>query len=262
MSVVGNVSFSLDGKWLTDFLRQRFLYEGTGIDWVIETVGELLKNNGLTKQRIEQIAQDIILERSYFKGNTRDGSFVYCDCSDEPIKSDFFRKYAKLHDDLKKEEQSRKDAIEAWQELALVITGEMRRSDCECQCNIDLLNPTPLEEFIDRMIAPDEEVAPYGFIEPDGTFHEVGWAEHEDFAFHIVEDNGWREDYALHGISFANTDYLVHNRGWLLLHNPRQGKPILTSGDKPMTKAQREALFDYYTKYGMKKEANNLYKEE
>lgn len=33
-------------------------------------------------------------------------------------------------------------------------------------------------------------------------------------------------------------------------------------GDKPMTKAQREALFYYYTKYGMKKEANALYEED
>jgi len=28
-----------------------------------------------------------------------------------------------------------------------------------------------------------------------------------------------------------------------------------------MTKAQREFLFDYYTKYDMKKEANALYEE-
>ena len=59
----------------------------------------------------------------------------------------------------------------------------------------------------------------------------------------------------------TGTDYLVLVKGWLLLHNPRQGVPFLTSGDRPMTKAQREALFDYYTKYGMKKEASALYQE-
>lgn len=260
MSVVGSVSFAIDGEWLTDFLRQRFLYEGIGFEWVVETVGELLKSNGLTEQRIEQIAQDIILGRSYFKGNTRDGSFVYCDCSDEPLKSDFFRKYTRLQNDLKKEEQARKDAVEAWQELALVITGELERDDCGCQCNIDLLKPTPMEEFIDRMIAPEEETAPYGFISPDGEFHPVEWAKHEKFAVDYLEERGGWAAVIEAGCHTA-TDTLVIGKGWLLMHNPQHGKPFLTSGDRPMTKAQREALFDYYTKYGMKKEASALYQE-
>lgn len=260
MSVVGSVSFAIDGDWLTDFLRQRFLYEGIGFEWVVETVGELLKSNGLTEQRIEQIAQDIILGRSYFKGNTRDGSFVYCDCSDEPLKSDFFRKYTKLQNDLKKEEQARKDAVEAWQELALVITGELKRDDCGCQCNIDFLRPTPAQEFIDRMIGTEEEVAPYGFFSPDGEFHPVEWADHERFACdYIRAHDDWEN--VLKNDMHTGTDYLVLVKGWLLLHNPRQGVPFLTSGDRPMTKAQREALFDYYTKYGMKKEASALYQE-
>lgn len=256
-----NLRFSIDGKWLTDFLRNRFLYENASFDWVIEMVGELLKGNGLNEQRIEQIAQDIVLGRSYFKGNTRDGSFVYCDCSDEPLKSDFFRKYSKLQDKLKQEEQARKDAMEAWQELALIIKGEMNRSDCSCECNIDLLKPSPSEEFIERMIAPEEETPPYGFISTDGTFYEVLWADHERFAGdYIRAHDGW-ETILENGVH-TGTDYLVLVKGWLLLHNPRQGKPILTSGDKPMTKAQREALFDYYTKYGMKDQANSLYREE
>ncbi len=229
-------------------------------DWVVETVGELLKGNGLPEERIERIAQDIILERSYFQGNTRDGSFVYCDCSDEPLKSNFFKKYSKLRDDIKREEQARMDAVEAWQELALVIKGEMSRSDCECHCNVDLLRPTPTEEFIDRMITPEEEVAPYGFISLDGEFRPVEWGDHERYAGdYIRAHDGW--EAVLKNDTDTGTDYLVLVKGWLLLHNPQQGKPILTSGDKPMTKAQRETLFDYYTKYGMKKEANALYEE-
>lgn len=257
---IGFVGFSIDGKWLTDFVRNRFLYEDVDFDWVIQTFKSLLVGNGLTDGRVEQIAQDIILGRSYFQGNTGDGSFVYCDGSDEPVKSDFFRKYSKLRSDLKKEEQERKNAVEAWQELALVITGELKRDDCGCQCNIDFLRPTPAQEFIDRMIGSEEEVAPYGFIAPDGEFHTVKWADHEKFAGdYLRAHEGW--EVVLENDMHTGTDYLVLVKGWLLLHNPRQGKPFLTSGDKPMTKAQRETLFDYYTKYGMKKEANALYRE-
>lgn len=253
--------FSLDGKWITDFVRNRFLYEGMSFDWVIQTISEILKPNGLTDGRIEQIAQDIVLGRSYFKGNTRDGSFVYCDCSDEPIKSDLFRKYSTLWRDFKREEKSRIDSAEAWQELALVLKGEIGRYDCKCQCNIDLLKPTPMEDFFDRMIAQDEDVAPYGFITPDGAFIPVEWGCHEEFAGNYIRTHcsGW--DVVLDNGMHTATDYLVFRRGWLLLHNPNQGKPSLTSGDKPMTKSQREALYDYYMKAGMKKEANALFEE-
>lgn len=259
MSTVGYVGFSVNGEWLTSFIKEQFFHEGRGFDWVIQTISAMFKaQNNLDDKRIEQIAQDVVLGRSYFKGDTGN-DFVFCDGRDEPISSDFFRKYAKLLDDFKKEEQARKDAVEAWQELAFVITGEMSQSDCGCQCNIDFLRPTPTEEYIDRMIAPEDEVAPYGFIAPDGTFYPVAWCDHEDFAWKQIREHH-QEEEALD--EFTGKDFLICRKGWLLLHNPSQGKPLLTTGDKPMTKAQREALFDYYTKYGMKKEANALYEED
>lgn len=255
-----NMTFSLDGKWMTDFIRNRFLYEDMSFDWVIESIEKLLNGNGLTRQRIEQIAQDVILGRSYFKGNTRDGSFVYCDGSDEPIESDFFKKYSNLRDELKKERQARKDAVEAWQELALVIKGEIDRGDCESQSNIEIFKPTPMEEFIDRMIEDDGDIAPYGYISPNGEFHPVDYAEHERFAQDYINSSRERDKILELGYLLGK-DYLVYGMGWILLHNPAMGKPIITYGDRPMTKAQREALFDYYTKYGMKKEANALYED-
>ena len=256
-----NLGFSVDGKWLTNLIRERYFHENMSYDLAVEMIGDLLKGNDLSDQRIEQIAQDIILGRSYFNGNTRDGSFTYCDGSDEPISAEFFRKYSSVLADLKQEKEDRKKAIDAWQELALVINGEMKRDDCVCQCNIDLLKPTPAQEFIERMIAPDDEVAPYGFITPAGDFIPVKYAEHERFAGdYLRAHEGW-EAVLEHGMH-TGTDYLVYIKGWLLLHNPRQGKPFLTQGDIRMTKSQREALFDYYTKYGMKEAANALYQED
>lgn len=258
----GLVRFSVNGEWLTGFIRDRFLYENADYDWAISVLSEMLRPNGLSPERIEQITQDIILGRSYIKGQTNDGSFVYCDCSDEPLKSDFFRKYTNLRDGLKKEEQARKDSVEAWQELALVLKGEIDRDDCMCQCNIDLLRPTPTEEFNERMIELPDNVAPYGFISPDGEFHSVDWADHEEYACNYMNSHGGFDEVLKESPYYTAKDYLVLKLGWLLLHNPRQGKPILTHGDKPMTKAQRESLFDYYTKYGMKNEANALFQEQ
>lgn len=259
MSEKRYISFSIDGKWLTDYLRNSFLYENQSYEWVIEVLGECIKGpNGLDNNRITQMAQDIILGRSRFTGNSGDGSFKYLDGSDEPIKPDFFRRYANMSKELKSEREARIDADEAWQELALVVKGEMKRDYCENKRNIDLLKPTPAEEYISRMLADDEDTPPYGFISPDGTFYPVDWCEHEEFAWRKIREL-YEEEEAFS--EFTGKDFLICQKGWLLLHNPSRGNPILTSGDKSMTKAQREFLFDYYTKYDMKKEANALYEE-
>lgn len=257
-----NVGFSIDGKWLTDFIRTRFFYEDVGYDWVVDTVRSMFQTvNDLSDERVEQIAQDVILGRSCFEGNTGDNSFVYSDGKDTPITSDFFKKFESTKKKLKEAEDARKEAFSAWQELALVVKGEMGREYCECQLNIDLLKPTPTEEFIDRLIS--DNVAPYGFISPNGEFHEVDWCDHEEFAINHVHSNKiLEEEFNEYDESDSAKDFLIMKFGWLLLHNPRQGKPILTRGDKKMTKAQRETLFDYYTKYNMKQEANALYEED
>lgn len=261
MSTVGYVGFSVNGEWLTSFIKEQFFHEGRDFDWVIQTISTLFKNqNDLDDKQVEQIAQDVILGRSYFKGSTGK-DFVFCDGRDEPISSDFFRKFSSLKAKLKEESKARAAAQEAWQEIALLYKGEIERCDLMCEENIELFKPTPTEEYINRMIAPEEEVAPYGYISPDGEFHPVEWAKHESFAVDYLEERGGWAAVIEAGCHTA-TDTLVIGKGWLLLHNPQHGKPFLTSGDRPTTKAQREALFDYYTKYGMKQEANALYEED
>ena len=261
MSTVGYVGFSVNGEWLTSFIKEQFFHEGRDFDWVIQTISAMFKGaNDLDDERIEQIAQDVILGRSWFKGETGK-DFVFCDGRDEPISSDFFRKFSTLKANLKKEREARVAAQEAWQEIALLYKGEIERSDLMCEENIELFKPMPTEEYINRMIAPEEEVAPYGFISPDGEFHPVPWADHEEFAEQYIHKHGGWEVVLNDDTYDTAKDVLIMRLGWLLLHNPRQGNPVLTQGERTMTKAQREALFDYYTKYGMKKEASALYQE-
>lgn len=258
-----NIGFSIGGEWLTDFIRQRFLYENMDYEWVVHTISEMLKPNGLSDERIEQIAQDVILGRSYFKGQTRDGSFTYCDGSDELVKADFFKRYNKMCKELAEEKKVREEAQDAWKELALVVSGDLERSDCEHRLNIELLAPTATERFIDRMATPNEESkAPYGLFDPGGEFYPVDWCGHQEFARKWIVDHHREQDF-YNSQRLAHLDYLVRDLGWIVLHNPNgYGDPYLTSGDKPITKKQREALFDYYTKAGMKSEANALFQEQ
>lgn len=61
----------------------------------------------------------------------------------------------------------------------------------------------------------------------------------------------------------GSKDFMVEELGWLLLDEPSFGDAILTKSSKRrMTKAQKEALFDYYIKMGRHGEANKLYEED
>jgi len=91
-------------------------------------------------------------------------------------------------------------------------------------------------------------------------FHRVEWGEHGEWAETYIEESGLLVDAENSRYSYS-TDYLIHEKGWLLLHNPSRGKPKLTAGAKPMTKAQRETLYDYYIKAGRDEEASALFAE-
>lgn len=133
-----------------------------------------------------------------------------------------------------------------------------------------------LDEFMNRMHSDDSD-NDYGWLEPDGTYHPVEWGKHTEWASEYLEKHFpyttkpndsnaklyWRtkpdgtQEYINGG------DVLVYSLGWILIDNPAQGMGRHTCRpDRPMTKAQREFLFDYYTKRGATHEANALYADD
>lgn len=108
-------------------------------------------------------------------------------------------------------------------------------------------------------------IMPYGFISTDGTFYSVEWGEHTEFAFKYIDDNALGHDFyewwKRMDMKPSSCDYLVYQLGWLLIHSPHVGLPFVTCSSKPMTKAQKETLFDYYTIFGRNQEAAALFEE-
>ncbi|MBQ8111342.1 MAG: hypothetical protein IJ124_14395 [Clostridia bacterium] len=251
-------NFSINGAWLTKFIQDGVMYEGKGYEWAEQTVNELLKPNGLDEATAKKITQDIILGRGRFSGNTGDGTFVYDDES-YGTPDDFFLLFSRIDKERKDNRQAYTDINNAWCELAELITGEIKRSDLTCAPNLQFKEKSPLEEYIERMTDEESEARePYGFISPDGEFHNVEWGEHGEWAETYIKESGLLVDAENSRYCYP-TDYLVHEKGWLLMHSPSRGKPKLTAGDKPMTKAQRETLYDYYIKAERDEEANALF---
>lgn len=118
-----------------------------------------------------------------------------------------------------------------------------------------------LESYMKRQMADTNE-PDYGWLEPSGKFHPADWGEHQEWACNyvlkLVNDGTLSEDDA----PVDAGEWLVEEKGWVLLHNPAQGIPIITSGTiMRLTKAQKEFLYDYYIKRDCHKEANALYVE-
>lgn len=111
----------------------------------------------------------------------------------------------------------------------------------------------------------------YGWLEPDGTFHEVEWGLHQQWASDYLNENypykdnrdlHWRVDENGKKHHMCDGDVLIYKLHWILLDSPCQGLAYPTTDPaREMTKAQKEFLYDYYMERGRNKEANALYAE-
>ena len=97
----------------------------------------------------------------------------------------------------------------------------------------------------------------YGFIKPNGEFIDIKYGYHCEYCRNLLELN--KEMMAerrkainnreISGSSYL-TDYFVEVLGWVLLHSPEMDElRIEFSKTKPLTKAQKETLYDYYLIY-------------
>lgn len=117
---------------------------------------------------------------------------------------------------------------------------------------------TLVGEFLERMRSsdPDED---YGWLEPSGVFHPVSFGGHQTWAFTKAKQLGLLEDR----INTGRCGDILLNHGWVLLDNPAMGLARVTSSDtRPLTKPQREFLFDYYTERGRHSLAKRYLEEE
>ena len=121
-----------------------------------------------------------------------------------------------------------------------------------------------LESFLAVQKYPDKlKDSSYGWLEPDGTFHPVPWGEHQSWANGYL-DSHYPENLhpELYG-TFCSGDILTNKLGFILLHSPSQGIAQYTmSSHHRMTKAQKEFLYDYYTKRGHNSLASDLYRND
>lgn len=271
------VSFNIEGKFITQLAREWMFYEGREFEKVMDLLLSCMCGTNQSEKTLRRFAEDVLLGRAELSGNTAEGTFCLTtynadEQTDVPEQFNIFNRYAEAIRKRKKAEKE-KEMYMRWYEIAMEYVPERLKNEVRRETGQPVENlycSGMLTGFMERMLNEEEHsTEDYGWLAPDGTFHEVEWGNHQEWAEKYIRTNMTEEQWLEAGIhekgkfqsASYNTfgDWLVE-RGWVLLHSPSQGIAFPTRNPlKRYTKAQQEFLYDYYMERGKEKEANAIY---
>lgn len=272
--------FSVQGEFITNLAREWLFCEGKDFEKIIELLESCMCGSEMSEKQIRRYAEDVLIGRAELKGDSATGTFHLCtyDADEQPEVEDsmnIFLQLTKAKQE-KRETQKELDKMREWYLVAMEHLTERQQREVMKETGQEIPDDyglsDALQSFIDRMTDEKEHsTEDYGWLEPDGTFHEVEWAEHQNFAEEFIREHMTEEDWIAAGIHqpgqfmsdslYTFGDYLIE-RGWVLLHNPSQGIAFPTKKpERRYTKAQKEFLYDYYMERGRELEANEIWEE-
>lgn len=266
-----NMHFGVDGEGLTNILREMALQRGEvrkAMDYVVNMV-----DSDVSEEEKIGIAIKILDGKAEFEGDTKEGLFLR-ETPENPSLG-LLDQSRKL---MEKIELLEKELHESYQKFSFICDNgltESEASDLSDAYEEEYGEPLfphlkekkdPMLESYLRRIKNEREMdydpeKDYGWLEPDGTFHPSPWGTHVDEAHRYIEERFEKEWKDTHRIDVK--DFLVYEKGWVLLDSSFQGLPAATYDEsRGLTKAQREFMYDHFMERGMNKEANALYEDE
>lgn len=97
---------------------------------------------------------------------------------------------------------------------------------------------------------PKKTSQPFGWLSPTGEFFEGDWGEHEEIAHSILKSKNLLDEYVNSNKSYLCRDFLSEVKGYCLIHNPSGDGGYIVSHVKPLTKKQKEFLYEYFIDLG------------
>lgn len=275
-----SLTFSVDGKFITELAREWLFDEGKPFEKVMDLLLSCMGGTDMSEKELRRRAEDVLIGRAEFYGNTANGTFCMAayDANGQPDIPERFNIFYRYSEEIRKrkEYEKEKGMYMEWYEVAMQYVPESLKNEVRRETGQPIESHYGSDElagFMERML--DEEkhsTEDYGWLAPDGTFYEVEWGNHQEWAEKYIRTNMTEEQWLEAGIhekgkfqsASYNTfgDWLVEH-GWVLLHSPSQGIAFPTRNPlKRYTKAQQEFLYDYYMEREKEKEANSVYAEE
>lgn len=280
---VRKMTFSIEGEFITRLAREWMFCEGREFEKVMDLLLSCMGGTEMSEKELRRRAEDVLIGRAEFSGNTANGTFCMTayDANEQPDIPERFNIFCRYSEEIRKrkEAEKEKEMYMEWYEVAMEYVPESLKNEVRRETGQPIesrYGSDMLAGFMERML--DEEkhsTEDYGWLAPDGTFYEVEWGNHQEWANNYLKEHLSEEEQKAalieinaSGMAKSGTDimgaadYLVR-RGWVLLHNPSQGIDVPTRNPlKRYTKAQQEFLYDYYMERGKEKEANAVYEEE
>ena len=265
---VRSMHFSVQGELITRLARERVFYENPPrIKYAIDLLMSCLESDQMSE------GDRLLLAVKILNGEARIvGTYPEDDYGVEMLEKpegkfnlmERIERVAQEVEDLKKERRELSDKLACVAEELDLSPWKMRainrtwRTDYGGENDIFDVDPSdgcgedPLLSVLKRFSgSEDGEEDPaneldYGWLAPEGTFYPVEFPSHQSWAWKKLMELGAIEKYDLNA---GNAGDKLVEMGWALLHNPGMGTAFVTSSDaKPLTKKQKDFLFDYYTK--------------
>ena len=115
-----------------------------------------------------------------------------------------------------------------------------------------------------EIIKPKVDSQPFGWLSPTGDFIESDWGTHEESAQEIVKKKGFEDEYE-EWISASDfrlyRDFLIYEKGYVLIHNPSLFGGYKVTYVKDLTKDQKDFLYGYFYDMGDKWNAEKYFND-
>ena len=98
------------------------------------------------------------------------------------------------------------------------------------------------------MIKKNMKKKEFGWLSPTGEYYESKWGTHEEKAQEICKQKCIERDIKKYNCCRD----LLSDLGWVLIHNPMMNGGYIVSNIKPLTKKQKDFLYNFFIDMGMK----------
>ena len=113
-------------------------------------------------------------------------------------------------------------------------------------------------------IEPKVDSQPFGWLSPTGEFTESDWGTHEEAAQEIIKEKLFEDEYEK-WISETDfrlyRDFLIYEKGYVLIHNPSLFGAYKVTYVKDLTKDQKDFLYGYFYDMGDKWNAEKYFND-
>lgn len=274
-----NLSYSIDGRFITDLALEKFYYQND-FSAAVNLLKNCLVNPEVPESEIMMTIMRILNKEMCIEGTYPSNNYGVVELTAfDPNLSHISEHISKLSSELEK----CKTLADNFQTKFAFISENLAMSDkiylnelYKENFQETLFPDSPFNRTLDTALADfiehakNERDNDYGWLEPDGTFHPVKFAEHEEFAVNFLKEHYPFDDKKhtpLYYHSFeadkpeyiSGGDVLIYSLGWILIHNPMRG--TATAEHDParrITVKQKEFLTEYYTKRKLPDKLNEI----